>query len=93
MKVKSVIVPEFLEGGGRIFAERRLIQIAASIAARSERPFAKAIRDYYSGEYLDVTDYTEGEYLSGVIGGNTITIRSGVKIYSGDSYIGCIEIV
>jgi hypothetical protein len=91
MKVKAVIVPEFLEGSGRMFAERRLVQLAASVASYSKSDLARAICEYYSGGYLNVTEFEEdSEKLSGVIGGNNVIMSYDGSVYSGDSYIGHI---
>ncbi|MDR2606532.1 MAG: hypothetical protein LBC38_04540 [Oscillospiraceae bacterium] len=93
MRVKSVIVPEFLEGSGRSFAGRRLIQLAASVASRAESELAAAIRAYYSGEYLPVTEFSEdSEQLSGVVEGNRVCVSCDGSVYSGESYIGRITV-
>jgi len=92
MTLKSVIVPEFLEGSGRSLAERRLIQLAASLASHSDSDIAAAILNYYNGAFLDVSDFQlSGDSFSGLIAGNRVAINPDGSVYSGTSYIGRIE--
>ncbi|MDR2529993.1 MAG: hypothetical protein LBC65_00440 [Oscillospiraceae bacterium] len=89
----GVTVPEFVEGEGRNFAARRLIQVVASAASGSQLPIAAAICEYYRGAYLAITDSvdeSDGGFRS-TVEGNVVRIFPNGEAYSGDSYIGRVE--
>jgi len=70
--------------------EGEVLQLAASLERYSEHPIAKAICDYYKGEYLEVSDFKSiaGQGVEGVIGGKKIEIVRGIRILADGKYIG-----
>ncbi|MDR0839232.1 MAG: cadmium-translocating P-type ATPase [Oscillospiraceae bacterium] len=74
--------------------EGDIIQLAASLERYSEHPIARAVCDFYDGDYLEVTDFRAvvGEGVSGVIDGKNVEIRRGVKLYVDGDYRGQITV-
>jgi Cu+-exporting ATPase len=73
-----------------VSVEGDVLQLTASLERYSEHPIAKAICNYYEGEYLDVKDFKAiiGQGVEGFINGKKIEIKRGVRIYSNGEYIG-----
>jgi Cu+-exporting ATPase len=74
--------------------EGDVLQIAASLERYSEHPVAKAICGYYSGEYLDVSDFKAiiGYGVEGGIEGKKVEIKRDIRIYVDNEYKGRIEV-
>jgi Cu+-exporting ATPase len=75
-----------------IKVEGDVLQLAASLERYSEHPIAKAICDYYNGEYLEVKDFKAiiGHGVEGIINGKKVEISRGIKISVDGEYIGRI---
>ena len=74
--------------------EGDVLQLAASLERYSEHPIAKAIVDYYQGDYLDVQDFRAipGEGVEGTIEGRHIKIGRGARVYADGTYLGKITV-
>ena len=74
--------------------EGDVLQLAASLERYSEHPIAKAIVEYYKGEYLEVQNFLAipGEGVEGDIGKRRIKIGRGIQITSDGEYMGKITI-
>jgi len=70
------------------------LQLAASLERYSEHPIAKAIVEYYKGEYLEVQDFRAipGEGVEGIIDGHAVRIGRGVEIIIDGEYRGKITV-
>jgi len=77
-----------------VTVEGDVLQLAASLERYSEHPIAKAICDYYKGEYLEASDFKSmaGQGVEGIIGGKKIEIVRGIKIFADGEYIGRIVV-
>jgi len=81
------------EGKPEVIAvEGNVLQLAASLERYSEHPIAKAICNYYKGQYLEVEDFSEiaGQGVEGIIGGKKIKIGRGIVVLVDDKYVGRI---
>ncbi|MDR2593346.1 MAG: cadmium-translocating P-type ATPase [Fibromonadaceae bacterium] len=93
-KINAIILDKtgtITEGKPEVVAvEGDVLQLAASLERYSEHPIAKAICDYYKGEYLEVSDFKSivGQGVEGIIGGKKIEIARGIKVLSDGEYIG-----
>ncbi|MDR1734849.1 MAG: cadmium-translocating P-type ATPase [Oscillospiraceae bacterium] len=74
--------------------EGDVLQLAASLERHSEHPIAKAIVDYYDGEYLPVENFRAiiGEGVEGDISGRHIKIGRGIEITADGEYLGKITV-
>ncbi|MDR0906710.1 MAG: cadmium-translocating P-type ATPase [Oscillospiraceae bacterium] len=97
-KIDAIILDKtgtITEGRPAVTAvEGDVLQLAASLERHSEHPIAKAVCDAFDGEYLEVTDFraVTGEGVAGVVGGKTVEIRRGVKLYVDGEYRGQISV-
>jgi Cu+-exporting ATPase len=75
-----------------VSVEGDCLQLAASLERYSEHPIARAVCEYYKGEYLEVTDFKAivGQGVEGFIGGKKVEIRRGIKVSVDGEYIGRI---
>jgi len=93
-KINAIILDKtgtITEGKPEVVAvEGEVLQLAASLERYSEHPIAKAICDYYKGEYLEVSDFKSivGQGVEGIIGGKKIEIARGIKVLADGEYIG-----
>ncbi|GBU24486.1 copper-exporting ATPase [Fibrobacteria bacterium R8-3-H12] len=93
-KINAIILDKtgtITEGKPEVVAvEGDVLQLAASLERYSEHPIAKAICDYYKGEYLDVSDFKSiaGQGVEGIIGGKKIEIVRGIKVLADGEYLG-----
>jgi len=93
-KINAIILDKtgtITEGKPEVVAvEGDVLQLAASLERYSEHPIAKAICDYYKGEYLEVSDFKSivGQGVEGIIGGKKIEIARGIKVLADGEYIG-----
>jgi len=93
-KINAIILDKtgtITEGKPEVVAvEGDVLQLAASLERYSEHPIAKAISDYYKGEYLEVSDFKSiaGQGVEGIIGGKKIEIVRGIKVLEDGEYIG-----
>jgi len=93
-KINAIILDKtgtITEGKPEVVAvEGEVLQLAASLERYSEHPIAKAICDYYKGEYLEVSDFKSivGQGVEGIIGGKKIEIARGIKVLEDGKYIG-----
>ena len=97
-KVETVILDKtgtITEGRPTVTAvEGDVSQLAASLERYSEHPIAKAVCDYYEGEYLDVTDFKAivGQGVEGVIDGKKVEIRRGIQVFIDGEYKGRVVV-
>ena len=77
-----------------VTVEGDVLQLAASLERYSEHPIAKAICDYYKGEYLEASDFKSiaGQGVEGIIGGKKIEIVRGIRVLADSEYIGRIVV-
>jgi Cu+-exporting ATPase len=77
-----------------VSVEGDVLQLAASLERYSEHPIAKAICNYYKGEYLDVSDFNSipGQGVEGVIDGKKIEIVRGIRVLADGEYLGRLVI-
>ena len=77
-----------------VTVEGDVLQLAASLERYSEHPIAKAISDYYKGEYLEASDFKSiaGQGVEGIIGGKKIEIVRGIRVLADSEYIGRIVV-
>jgi Cu+-exporting ATPase len=93
-KINAIILDKtgtITEGKPEVVAiDGEVLQLAASLERYSEHPIAKAICDYYKGEYLEVSDFKSivGQGVEGIIGGKKIEIVRGIKVLANGEYIG-----
>jgi Cu+-exporting ATPase len=93
-KINAIIFDKtgtITEGKPEVAAvEGDVLQLAASLERYSEHPIAKAICEYYKGEYLDVSDFKSipGQGVEGVIGGKKIEIVRGIRVLADGEYLG-----
>jgi len=93
-KINAIILDKtgtITEGKPEVIAvEGEVLQLAASLERYSEHPIAKAICDYYKGEYLEVSDFKSivGQGVEGIIGGKKIEIVRGIKVLANGEYLG-----
>jgi len=93
-KINAIILDKtgtITEGKPEVVAvEGDVLQLAASLERYSEHPIAKAICDYYKGEYLEVSDFKSiaGQGVEGIIGGKKIEIVRGIRILADGEYLG-----
>ncbi|MCL1956913.1 MAG: cadmium-translocating P-type ATPase [Fibromonadales bacterium] len=93
-KINAIILDKtgtITEGKPKVVAvEGDVLQLAASLEKYSEHPIAKAICDYYKGEYLEVSDFKSivGQGVEGIIGGKKIEIARGIKVLADGEYLG-----
>jgi len=93
-KINAIILDKtgtITEGKPEVVAvEGEVLQLAASLERYSEHPIAKAICDYYKGEYLEVSDFKSiaGQGVEGIIGGKKIEIARGIKVLANGEYLG-----
>ena len=75
-------------------AAEDVLQLAASLERYSEHPVAKAICEFFKGEYLEVEGFKAivGQGVEGVIDGKKVEIRRGALVYSDDRYIGRVVV-
>jgi Cu+-exporting ATPase len=97
-KINAIIFDKtgtITEGKPEVAAvEGDVLQLAASLERYSEHPIAKAICDYYNGEYLDVSDFKSitGQGVEGIIGGRKIEIARGIRVLADGEYLGRIVV-
>ncbi|HCC34747.1 MAG TPA: cadmium-translocating P-type ATPase [Ruminococcaceae bacterium] len=97
-KIDTVILDKtgtITEGKPTVTAvEGDVLQLAASLERYSEHPIAKAVCDYFDGEYLDVRDFRAvvGQGVEGIIGGQRVEIRRGIQVFVDDEYKGKIVV-
>ena len=93
-KIDAIILDKtgtITEGKPEVVAvEGEVVQLAASLERYSEHPIAKAICDYYKGEFLEVSDFKSiaGQGVEGIIDGKKIEIVRGIKVLADGEYIG-----
>jgi len=93
-KINAIILDKtgtITEGKPEVVAiEGEVLQLAASLERYSEHPIAKAICNYYKGEYLEVSDFKSiaGQGVEGIIGGKKIEIARGIKVLADGEYLG-----
>jgi len=93
-KINAIILDKtgtITEGKPEVVAvEGDVLQLAASLERYSEHPIAKAICDYYKGEFLEVSDFKSivGQGVEGIIGGKKIEIARGIKVLANGEYLG-----
>ena len=77
-----------------VLVEGDVLQLAASLERYSEHPIAKAICDYYRGEYMEVKDFKAiiGQGVEGIIDGKKIEIRRGIRVYKDGEYMGQVVV-
>jgi len=97
-KINAIILDKtgtITEGKPEVVAvEGEVLQLAASLERYSEHPIAKAICDYYKGEYLEVSDFKSiaGQGVEGIIGDKKIEIVRGIKVLADGEYIGRLSV-
>ncbi|MDR2582879.1 MAG: cadmium-translocating P-type ATPase [Fibromonadaceae bacterium] len=97
-KINAIILDKtgtITEGKPEVVAvEGEVLQLAASLERYSEHPIAKAICDYYKGEYLEVSNFKSivGQGVEGIIGGKKIEIARGIKVLANGEYLGRIVV-
>jgi len=77
-----------------ITVEGDVLQLAASLERYSEHPIARAICNYYKGEYLEVKDFKAvvGQGVEGIIDGKKIEIGRGIVVLVDGEYVGRVVI-
>jgi len=97
-KINTVILDKtgtITEGKPEVVSvEGDVLQMAASLERYSEHPIAKAICEYYTGEYLEVEGFKAivGQGVEGMIGGKKIEIIRGIKILIDSEYVGRVVV-
>jgi Cu+-exporting ATPase len=74
--------------------EGDVLQLAASLERYSEHPIAKAICNYYKGEYLEVSDFKAvvGQGVEGIIDGKKIEISRGIIVLVDGKCVGRVVV-
>ncbi|MCL1977459.1 MAG: cadmium-translocating P-type ATPase [Candidatus Bathyarchaeota archaeon] len=74
--------------------EGDVLQLAASLERYSEHPIARAICNYYTGPYLEVSDFKAvvGQGVEGLIEGKKVEIRRGITVLVDGKYVGRIVV-
>ncbi|MCL2152408.1 MAG: cadmium-translocating P-type ATPase [Oscillospiraceae bacterium] len=77
-----------------ISVEGDVLQLAASLERYSEHPIAKAICEYYTGVYLDATQFKAiiGQGVEGFIEGKKVEITRGSRVLIDGIYAGRIVV-
>ena len=74
--------------------EGEVLKLAASLERYSDHPIAKAICEYYKGEYFEVRDFKAvvGQGVEGIIDNKKVEIIRGIRILVDGEYAGRIEV-